>query len=85
MINCCWFSLMWYCDVCLTIAYQVPGVCLLPHTHALLLLVQDVGFRVTHPKPCPDSESHTQKTGSLNKCVTMHTHLSQIYIPVQRG
>lgn len=58
-----------------------PGVCLPPHT--LLLSVQDVGFRVTHPQPAPAHSPTPTNPGSFNKCVTMHTHLSQIYIPLQ--
>lgn len=56
----CLFILIWHHHVYLAVTRRDPGVCLPAHT--LLPLVQDVGFRVTHPQACTGSPSHTQKT-----------------------
>ena len=56
----CLFILMQLRRVCLAVTRRHPGACLPPHT--LLLSVQDVVFRVTHPRACTGSPSHTQKT-----------------------
>lgn len=67
--------------VYLTVTRWDPGVCLPPR--ALLLLSRTWDSVLHTHKPAPAHCPTPKKTGSFDKCVTVRTHLSQIYIPLQ--